>query len=96
MRRFLFRLALALGKTVGQLGRELDSRELTEWMAFDMIEPFGAWRDDFRVAHALAKIYGGSPAEFMSLPEEREQTVEEQEQAMKAIAGVCKDDKGGG
>ncbi|MFH1732454.1 MAG: hypothetical protein ABIF82_12505 [Planctomycetota bacterium] len=90
MRRFLFRLALALGKTVDQLGREMTSRELVEWMAFDSIEPFGAWRDDFRIAHALTSVYGGRPIDYMPLKEDREQTLEEQEQVMQVIAKTVK------
>ena len=46
-RRFVFRLALALGKTVGELLDSIDSRELTEWQIFDSIDPIGAWRDDY-------------------------------------------------
>ena len=34
MRRFLFRLAGHLKMTVKQLCREMDSRELSEWVAF--------------------------------------------------------------
>lgn len=34
MRRFVFRLAGHLGMTVGELCRRMDSRELTEWVAF--------------------------------------------------------------
>lgn len=34
MRRFLFRLAGHLGMTVGELCRRMDSRELSEWVAF--------------------------------------------------------------
>jgi hypothetical protein len=37
----MFRLALALGRTVEELGRELSSAEFTEWLAFYELEPFG-------------------------------------------------------
>ncbi len=40
-RRFLFRLALALGKTVTELECIMREAELREWMAFAGIEPFG-------------------------------------------------------
>ncbi len=49
-RCFLFRLALALGKTVGQLLDELSSEELGEWMAYARIEPFGAQHENMRSA----------------------------------------------
>lgn len=44
-RRFLFRLGLALGKTVKQLKKEIDSKELTDWKAYYQIEPFGVEQD---------------------------------------------------
>ena len=33
--------------TVGELLERIDSCELSEWMAFDGIEPIGAWREDY-------------------------------------------------
>ena len=38
VRLFLFRLARELGMTVSRLMRELDAREISEWMAFFTIE----------------------------------------------------------
>jgi hypothetical protein len=42
----MFRLAMKLGMTVGELGERMDSSELTEWIAFCKYhEPFGdEWR----------------------------------------------------
>jgi hypothetical protein len=34
--------------TVGELLARIDSAELTEWMAFDALEPFGEERADLR------------------------------------------------
>ena len=34
----------------------MTSRQLSEWMAYGAVEPFGEDRADFRVAHALAVI----------------------------------------
>jgi len=39
-----------LGKTVSQLLAEISSKELTEWMAFYSVEPFGEERSDIRAA----------------------------------------------
>ena len=39
----------------GLLAR-LTSRQLSEWMAYGAVEPFGEDRADFRTAHALAVI----------------------------------------
>jgi hypothetical protein len=61
--------------TVGQLLREIDSHELSEWMAYAEIEPFGEPRADLRNAMSMA-LYANSvrgpknkkvykPADFM-------------------------------
>lgn len=44
----MFRLALALGMPVRQLLAAIGSDELTEWMAFYQLEPFGDLRGDYR------------------------------------------------
>jgi hypothetical protein len=49
-RRFCFRLAAHLGCTVRELLVRLGADELTEWIAFDQIEPFG------RTTHQLAML----------------------------------------
>lgn len=36
--------------TVGELNRTMSSRELTEWMIYATIEPFGPAREDYRAA----------------------------------------------
>jgi hypothetical protein len=69
-RRFLFRLALALGKTVGELEQTMSGVEMQEWMAFAVKEPFGEMRADIRagiVAAAVASSKGRrvSPTDFM-------------------------------
>lgn len=47
---FYFRLALSLGCTVRDLLARIDSEELSEWMAYYQIEPFGEQRADLRNA----------------------------------------------
>jgi hypothetical protein len=64
--RFLFRLALALGKTVGQLLHDLDayggrSLELTRWMAYARVEPFGYGMDNFRMGVLAATTANVAP-----------------------------------
>ena len=36
--------------TVSQIDREMTAKELTEWMVFYSIEPFGPAREDYRAA----------------------------------------------
>lgn len=44
----MFRLALALGLPVRELLARIGSDELTEWMVFYQLEPWGDFRADFR------------------------------------------------
>jgi|TARA_Y100000034_G_scaffold28640_2_gene34441 hypothetical protein len=70
----MFRLALALGMTVAELGRRMSSRELAEWRAFDALEPLGEPRADYRagvIAATIANVHRGKrtrafePKDFM-------------------------------
>lgn len=70
---FYFRLALALGMTVGELLGRASGRELTEWTAYYKLEPFGEERADVRagvVASVIANVHRGKnrpfrPTDFM-------------------------------
>lgn len=46
----MFRLALALGRTVRELQASMDSDELTEWAAYHKLDPFGGVRGDYQSA----------------------------------------------
>lgn len=35
---------------------ELSSRQLSEWEAYDRLDPIASWRDDFRTAQLMALI----------------------------------------
>jgi hypothetical protein len=48
------RLALALSRTVGELLDTMDSEEISWWIAFDSVDPIGAWRTDYSVAMLCA------------------------------------------
>lgn len=50
------RLALAWGCSARELLARLDSRELTEWMAFHQLEPWGCGVEDERAALAPAAV----------------------------------------
>ena len=57
MRRFYFRLALALCCTVRELLERLDAQELAEWTAYADLEPWGEERADLRSGiHAAATV----------------------------------------
>jgi hypothetical protein len=70
----VFRLALAMGLPVRELLARIGSDELTEWMAFYPLEPFGDFRADLRsaiVASTLANAHRSkegrpfTPEDFM-------------------------------
>lgn len=52
---FLFKLALALGRPVGELLRTMSAPELRLWQAFSRRHPFGDERADWR--HAIAMSF---------------------------------------
>jgi hypothetical protein len=64
LRRFLFRLAGHLKMTVGELCRRMDSRELSEWIAYDRYyEPIGdQWLQTGVVTSAVIATVAGRKA----------------------------------
>ncbi len=52
----MFRLALALGMTVGQIRREMSSLELSAWVAYDRLSPIGPERQDINQAIGTAVL----------------------------------------
>lgn len=52
----MFRLALALGKTVAELERELGPDELAKWVAYSQLEPFGYERVEYSIATVAATV----------------------------------------
>jgi hypothetical protein len=51
-------LALQLGRTVEELDETISSAELTQWMAYAGIEPFGYPMDNYRMGVPAAAIVG--------------------------------------
>lgn len=73
----MFRLALALGRTVAELETSMSARELAEWQAYSLIEPFGQARSDEGarlltwLLYEVNKGKGGrklTPADFLKTP----------------------------
>ena len=78
----------------------MSSRELSEWMAFFSLEPWGTEVEDWRAAMIAATVANGyrdpkrrrkpyEPKDFMpryEVPEAKEQTVEEQTHILKMWA----------
>lgn len=56
-----------MGRTVRQLGEEMDSAEFTEWMAFYDLEPFGDdWRRTGQIASILHNVHRKETAEAVT------------------------------
>jgi len=86
---------LALGRTVAELEARISEAELTEWMGFYLLEPWGCEVEDWRAAMIAAttrNVFRGpkdrpsEPKDFM--PKRgplvvREQTIEEQEAILR-------------
>jgi hypothetical protein len=63
----MFRLALALGMTVKELEQRMTSEELTEWMAFYTLEPFGCEAADIRaggISATIANAFSGKNKQY--------------------------------
>jgi len=77
----MFRLALALGKTVAELERTLTIHELAEWIAYWSIEPFGdEYRQTAQICNVIALVNGNKRSrteDFMPSARQRQQTPEE-------------------
>src|SRR5690606_3853501 len=95
----MFRLALALGMTVAELGQRMSSAELTEWMAFFGLEPWGTEVEDWRAAMVASVIANVNrdpkkrkpyePKDFMpryEAPQVQEQSWEERARIMEMWA----------
>jgi hypothetical protein len=66
--------------TVRQMLSVIDSEELTEWLAYDQIEPFGQQREDLRAGLICSTVANHSisppknplrPSDFMLFVEKR-------------------------
>ena len=53
-------MALALGKTVGEIEQSMGSSELSEWQEYYGLEPWGAWRDNWHSAQIAALLYNAN------------------------------------
>ena len=81
-------MALALGMTVGELLQRMSSRELTEWMAFFSLEPWGTEVEDWRAGLIASTVANGyrdpkrrrkpyEPKDFMPRYEASQKTEEQ-------------------
>ena len=82
--------------TVRELLARIDSRELSEWMAYYELNPFGSVRDDLQagiVASTVANVNRGkndksfTPSDFMPYMEKPQQSEGDMQAVMDALAG---------
>lgn len=105
MRRFLHRLALALGEAdVDALAARLGTRRILEWMRYERLEPWGEQRADLRsaiIAATLANVHRDprrrpqpfTPADFMPRfgepPRPKRQSLDEMRAVLMAAAAAA-------
>jgi Protein of unknown function (DUF4035) len=94
----MFRLALALGCTVEELGERMSSSEFREWTVFYANDPWGEARADLRSAHLASLFYNahrskdapvGQLADFVLFrpfePEAKRETETEEEAGIRLM-----------
>ncbi len=87
------RLALKLGKTLKQVKAEVSSQELTQWMAFDRIDPFTVNRVELMIARFMALLNywvtkeKRPAADFLPFHVKPAETAQTMEQKLKAYYG---------
>ncbi|AKI28268.1 phage tail assembly protein T [Moraxella catarrhalis] len=83
----MFKLAGHLGKTVGELEATMSASELSEWLAYDRLDPIGGYRGDIQSAVIACAMAGGKPSDYLIIDpnpmtdEEREAYELEQQKA---------------
>lgn len=82
--------------TVRELLARIDSKELSEWMAYYELNPFGTVRDDLQagiIASTIANVNRGkndksfTPSDFMPYMDKPEQSEGDMQAVMDALAG---------
>jgi len=89
----MFRLALALGRTVQELGRSVTVSELREWWAYYNLEPFGPLAEDWRhgiACDVAAKTQGAKrrKARHHMLSKEAKRRTQSPDEIMAALSGL--------
>ncbi|MDE4520106.1 phage tail protein [Moraxella catarrhalis] len=76
-----------MGKTVGELEATMSASELSEWLAYDRLDPIGGYRGDIQSAVIACAMAGGKPSDYLIIDpnpmtdEEREAYELEQQKA---------------
>lgn len=88
---------MKLGKTVAELRESMSSKELTEWIAYYDIDPFGSERSDLNsaiIAQTIANTNRGQNQapydvkDFMPSFEEKQLTPDQEFQQMGIAFGI--------
>lgn len=92
-RRFLFRLALRLGRSVRELLHTVGAGEIAEWAAYDRISPIGDERGDLHaaiVADVISRVNGNKTTlkQFMLFEVEDPPPAVPDEERMGAIKSL--------
>jgi hypothetical protein len=89
---FYHRLALALGRSVKELLATVDSRELVDWAAYYIHEPWGQeWAQSARIAATVAWSAGAKDVDentFLPVVYERQMTEEQIQMELMKLGGI--------
>lgn len=75
-----------MGMTVGRLMTELSEDELTEWLAYDKLDPIGAYRSDMQTALIALMQSGNSDAKLSDFVLFDPDPITEEERERRQIA----------
>ena len=83
-----------MGKTVGELEATMSASELSEWLAYDRLDPIGGYRGDIQAATIAASMGGGKLSDYMiidpnPMTDEQRQEYEQRREAQKARIQVA-------
>lgn len=87
----MHRLALALGRTIEELGASMSSRELSRWQAYDRISPIGEIQADARhgvLCTLVARVAGNKtarPLDFIPFREPEEKKDQSRKSMLTAL-----------
>ena len=87
---FCFRLALALGYTVGELLDVVTSEELSLWEEYARRHPFGDERADVRSAYQTACVVSATVGKTMKVKDFLPQWQEEKKQSWQEVQAYFK------
>ena len=93
----MFKLALALGTTVEELGERMDYDEFVEWQEYFSLEPWGTQADDYRWETYMRMFWSVNATKGSIIPRfidwDPDETARLQREKEQREAGMTLDEK---